>query len=338
MSYYDANRRFVDISVRRLKFVGFLLLLSGITIILRLFFLQIIEHDRFTALARNQHLSGIQIPARRGEILARDPHTGNYFKLATRFESGNIPTSFEKELIVDSSLPKVALEYTPELFSPDDDGENDILTIYPEVIDNSAINEWKINIYEPSGEVFKSYKGTGLPAGEIKWDGIGIKRDIVESAADYFIVLSATDLAGNASETERIKLPIDVLVIVTERGLKIRVSNIEFAFDKAELRGRAFPILDRVAELLNKYLNYSVIVEGHTDDIGKEEYNLKLSEARAKSVTDYLISEDIDESRLQFRGMGETVPFLPNKNAENRRRNRRVEFLLLKEGLMEQEM
>jgi outer membrane protein OmpA-like peptidoglycan-associated protein/flagellar hook assembly protein FlgD len=259
---------------------------------------------------------------------------GTYFyKISTTFDSGNTPASFPKQIIIDSTPPEVSLSYSPGLFSPDDDGENDILAIYPEVKDNTGVREWNLDIYSPSGKIFKSFSGKAGVPDSIKWDGIGRDKDIVESAADYFLVLSAKDLAGNAAKTERIKLPIDVLVTVTERGLKIRISNIEFAFDKAVLTGKAFPILNRVTEILNKYGKYNVLIEGHTDDIGEEEYNLKLSESRAKNVMDYLISKGIDEKRLMFRGMGETMPFLPNTDSENRRRNRRVEFLLIKEAL-----
>ncbi len=79
---------------------------------------------------------------------------------------------------------------------------------------------------------------------------------------------------------------------------------------------------------LDRYSAYDVLVEGHTDDIGEEEYNLALSEKRSKSVMDYLVSRGIGAERLAFRGMGETAPFIPNTSAENRRRTRRVEFLL----------
>ncbi len=254
-----------------------------------------------------------------------------FYKISASYDSGNTPASFPKKIIIDSTSPKVFLNYSPDLFSPDDDGENDILTIFPEAGDNTGIKEWNLDIRAPSGRVFKSFNGKVNVPATIKWDGIGKDKDIVESAADYFLVLSAKDFAGNTAETGRIKLPIDVLVTVTERGLKIRISNIEFAFDKAVLTGKAFPILNRVTELLNKYGKYNVLVEGHTDDTGEEEYNLKLSESRAKNVMDYLISKGIDEKRLMFRGMGETMPFLPNTDSENRRRNRRVEFLLIKE-------
>ena len=77
--------------------------------------------------------------------------------------------------------------------------------------------------------------------------------------------------------------------------------------------------------------SYDVLIEGHTDDIGKEEYNLDLSERRARSVHDYLVSRGIRIDRLKYVGMGETVPLYPNDSDENRRRNRRVEFMLIKQ-------
>ncbi|MDY6935735.1 MAG: OmpA family protein [Spirochaetota bacterium] len=256
---------------------------------------------------------------------------GRYsYKISTRFNSGNRPASFQKEIIIDSTPPRVSLDYSPSLFSPDEDGNNDILTIFPEAKDQFGITEWSLDIYASSGSKFRTFKGKSELAGEIKWDGVGKSNMLVESAADYYLQLTATDLARNISKTERIRLPIDVLVVVTERGFKIMISNIEFKFDSANLTGRAFPILNRVAEILDKYSRYNIMIEGHTCDIGEEKYNLKLSEDRANSVRGYLISKGIDEDRLTFRGMGETAPFLPNTTSENQRRNRRVEFLLLK--------
>ena len=89
-------------------------------------------------------------------------------------------------------------------------------------------------------------------------------------------------------------------------------------------------ILDRVYQILQKYENYDVLIEGHTDDIGKEEYNLELSERRAKAVNDYLARQGDTDRPAKYVGMGETIPLYPNSNDENRRRNRRVEFMLIK--------
>lgn len=251
--------------------------------------------------------------------------------ISTNFTNGNTPTSFGKEIIFDSTAPRTELQFVPDLFSPDEDGENDILTLSPKAEDTNEIVEWTINIYNPANILFKTFTGKGAPAESIKWDGIGKDNELVESASDYTIEFIAKDVAGNISKIGDIKLPIDVLVMVTERGLKIRISNIEFAFGSAELLKKSRPVLNRVADKLGKYSSYNIIVEGHTDDIGKDEFNLELSEKRAKAVQDYLITRGVDKNRLTIRGMGETKPYLPNLNDENRRKNRRVEFFLIKD-------
>ena len=253
-----------------------------------------------------------------------------YIQLLTQFKNGNTPRSFEKKLIVDSTPPDLETEHYPELFSPDGDGENDMLTIKNYVREEFGIDKWDLIIYTPSGTIFKTFNGKGKIAEIIKWNGLGNNMDIVESAADYSIELQATDLAGNFSKSERIKLEVDILVLVTERGLKMRISNIHFDLNSSKLTKKGLGILNRACEILKKYKKYKIIIEGHTDDTGEEEKNLILSEKRAESVLNYLIENGMDKNRLKFIGMGETVPVYPNRNKENRRRNRRVEFLLLK--------
>ena len=256
---------------------------------------------------------------------------GIYFvSFNATFKSGNSPKSFKKKIIIDSSSPEVELSHSPELFSPDGDGENDVLTITSEAEEEFGLDTWKIEIFTSAGALFKSFTGTDKVPTEIKWDGLSETKDSVESASDYFLKLTTVDKAGNIGATKKNKLQIDILVIVTERGLKMRISNIEFALGSHKLKRKGRKILNRVKELLDKYKRYDVIIEGHTDDIGKDEYNLKLSERRAKSVLNYMVKRGIEKQRLQFFGMGETVPLYENSNNENRRRNRRVEFLLIK--------
>ncbi len=251
-------------------------------------------------------------------------------KLTAAFNSGNTPSSFPKKLIVDSTPPNLKVTHSPERFSPDNDGENDILTIKPDCYDKSPVDSWAVRIVSPAGTIFKTFTGKGAPPAEIKWDGLGDNLDIVESAADYGIEFSATDAAGNTSTVTGKPIKVDILVVVTERGLKMRISNIQFAFDSDVLRPSGMRVLDRVIDILNSYQNYDIVIEGHTDDIGEDSYNLTLSEKRAKSVYDYLSKKGISRERLDFIGLGETVPQYPNTNEENRRRNRRVEFLLMK--------
>ncbi len=254
-----------------------------------------------------------------------------YVRLSVWYSSGNNPASYPKKIIFDNSAPDIDISHSPGLFSPDGDGENDYLTISTSAKDYSGVANWEIGIYTESGLLFRKFTGKGTPPESFRWDGLNDKGDLVESASDYTIQFFAVDAAGNVSATETDNLPVDVLVVVTERGLKIRISNIEFGFGSAVIKKRGTKILDRVYEILEKYSSYKVVIEGHSDDVGDEEVNLALSEKRALAVRDYLVKKGTDPARLRYVGMGESMPFYPNTNDENRRRNRRVEFLLIKE-------
>ncbi len=251
-------------------------------------------------------------------------------QLLSRFKSGNQPESFKKEIIIDNTPPKLSVSHSPGLFSPDGDGNHDICLINTRVHEKNGIDKWSLIIISPDGNIFKKFSGRGDIPGHVVWDGLGDNKETVESAADYFIKLEALDRAGNYGKSDLDRLQIDILVMVTERGLKIRISNIEFAFGSDRLLRRGKKILDKVYRILLKYENYKIVIEGHTDDIGDEDFNLDLSERRAESVYDYLVSHGISKERMTYLGMGETVPLYPNDSNEHRRRNRRVEFLLIK--------
>lgn len=99
-----------------------------------------------------------------------------------------------------------------------------------------------------------------------------------------------------------------------------------FDFDKAVLKPAGKAKLDELAALV-KDINLEVIVAvGHTDSIGTEAYNLKLSERRAQAVKAYLESKGIDKSRIYTEGKGEAQPIATNKTAAGRAQNRRVEI------------
>jgi outer membrane protein OmpA-like peptidoglycan-associated protein/flagellar hook assembly protein FlgD len=260
---------------------------------------------------------------------------GTYrYYLTTVYKSGSEPASFKKQITVDSTPPAPSIDFNPSLFSPDGDGAGDILTIIPSSPKENGVAEWSIDItYNGDKQrsiLFKRFVGRGVIPSEIKWDGIGDRNELVESASDYYMVLSVTDRAGNTAKSRKETLPVDVLVMVTEGGLKIRISTIEFEFDSAIIGKKSYRILNRVAQILDRYRKYKIRIEGHTDDIGDDAYNLKLSEDRALSVRDYLVSKGIDIERLSLLGRGETSPLVPNKDDEARRKNRRVEFILEK--------
>jgi len=121
----------------------------------------------------------------------------------------------------------------------------------------------------------------------------------------------------------------DIKMVPIEVGEIIRLNNIFFEFGKSELKSASFPELDRVVVLM-KDNAIEIEMAGHTDNIGSEEANLKLSTERAKSVVAYLISKGIEPSRLIAKGYGENKPITTNDNEEGKQQNRRVEFTILK--------
>ena len=102
---------------------------------------------------------------------------------------------------------------------------------------------------------------------------------------------------------------------------------VHFDFNKYNIKSDSYAILDDVANVLQKNPQVKKVkVEGHTDWIGSDSYNMKLSQRRADSVVDYLVKKGVSPSRLEAAGYGKTRPIATNKTAAGRAQNRRVEF------------
>ncbi len=108
------------------------------------------------------------------------------------------------------------------------------------------------------------------------------------------------------------------------------LNNIFFDFDMAILKPESFPELNRIVVVMKEKSGMQIEIAGHTDDKGSEPYNLKLSERRARSVVKYLIDAGITQSRISVVFFGESKPVAPNITVPNRKKNRRVEFKILK--------
>ncbi|WP_374760308.1 OmpA family protein [Dyadobacter diqingensis] len=105
-------------------------------------------------------------------------------------------------------------------------------------------------------------------------------------------------------------------------------SGLLFKLNSAELSEDAKTELKKVGGILSKYDDTQILLEGHTDDTGSDDYNLKLSERRAESVSKYLESQNIPSSRLRTKWYGESQPKFPNDSEVNREKNRRVELAI----------
>ena len=108
------------------------------------------------------------------------------------------------------------------------------------------------------------------------------------------------------------------------------LKNVFFESGSAELLPTSLTELNRLKKLLEDNVQLKIQINGHTDDVGSESDNLTLSTARAKSVYDWLIEQEISISRLKYQGFGESQPITSTENSEDRRTNRRTEFVIWK--------
>jgi outer membrane protein OmpA-like peptidoglycan-associated protein/opacity protein-like surface antigen len=128
------------------------------------------------------------------------------------------------------------------------------------------------------------------------------------------------------------KIIIDTVYIdnIIEKAVIKRESfvleNVRFKFDEDILTNESEIILSNVANVLNKYPNEKIEILGHTDNWGSDEYNLDLSERRARSVKRFLVNQGVDSTRLFTAGCGERMPIADNNTPEGRAINRRIEF------------
>ena len=114
---------------------------------------------------------------------------------------------------------------------------------------------------------------------------------------------------------------------------KIVLRGVNFDFDKADIRPDAAVILDEAASILNQNSGKNVSVAGHTDSVGADEYNQKLSEQRAYTVRDYLVSQGVAANAVSAIGLGKGNPVASNDTAAGRQQNRRVELVVSGEAI-----
>ncbi|HMT29185.1 MAG TPA: OmpA family protein [Bacteroidia bacterium] len=142
-------------------------------------------------------------------------------------------------------------------------------------------------------------------------------------ADGYLFESSYFDIPDSASFRE-IEKNIEMKSL--EAGNNIVLNNIFFDTDKTDVKNESHMTLLSVVRLMKEYPTLFVEISGHTDTDGKDDYNLQLSETRAKNVVDFLIANGIPKERLSYKGYGETKPIAPNDSPEGKAKNRRIEF------------
>ena len=268
-------------------------------------------------------------------------------RLTVNYTRGDKITTTATNVIVRVSGPALAFTSFPEFFSPDNDGVDDELFIRLFAISTVPIATWRLEIREPEPpyNLFRTFEGRGSPAGQLIWDGRSDWGELVQSAMDYPYRFTAVDILGNSSTIEG-TIGVDVLVIRDGDRLRIMIPAIIFRPDHADFVGLSQEVVDnnmrvlqRIAQILNRFRDYRVVVEGHANAIdppgtaardNREAHLHRISEARARAVVDHLVRFGVARNRLTAIGAGTSNPVAEYEDRDNWWKNRRVEFLLIR--------
>ena len=143
---------------------------------------------------------------------------------------------------------------------------------------------------------------------------------------------AAGALIGNYMDKQAAEIEKDIVGAEVERvgeGIKITFnSGILFDINKSNLKDYSRTELTKLATILNKYDDTNILLAGHTDSTGSDEYNLELSRSRAHSVADYLVIQSVNSERFSVYGYGEADPVATNDTDGGRAQNRRVEIAI----------
>jgi flagellar hook assembly protein FlgD len=285
-------------------------------------------------------------------------------KLHLGYVKGNVVDAVSSSFICTATPPALKVRTAPEYFSPDNDGENDDLFIQLKGSSLAGLKNWSFTINDPNnGHPFWKTSGKATITEKIIWDGRGNNGELVQSAMDYPYEFTATDELGMTS-TVTGKISVDILVIRVGDVLKMQVPSIIFRSNNADFKNAEevakgpkadqvnkgldqsvvdnnVRVLKRIAEILNKFKDYTVTIEGHANNVsGTEDEETStangniplepLSKARAEFVRQELIMYGVDGSRLTAVGRGGRQPVVARADKDNWWKNRRVEFILNK--------
>ena len=265
-------------------------------------------------------------------------------ELRVIYEKGNVSVGRSRLLRIDTVAPVVEVAVAPALFSPDQDGVNDVLEISIAADDESPVEFWSASIYDPAGGLMKRWDGSVLPNAPLTWDGLSTRGELVRSAENYRLVVTATDAASNAGAAETV-VPVDILVIRDGDELRIQISSIYFVPYSADFlnvepakAARNLETVDRLSQFLHDNPIYTIRIEGHAVSLlwydaerAKTEHQeilIPLSLSRANAIRHALANRGVDPERVATVGYGGAYPVVPHGDIEERWQNRRVEIVV----------
>ena len=300
-------------------------------------------------------ISDVTVPVPVGAVVE-----GNFVaQLNLEYVKGDSVSVTTSSFVCSITPPSLTVQTAPKYFSPDNDGLDDDLYIKLKGESSVPLASWSFEIKNPQGSgSFWKRSGTSTITERLIWDGYSNSGELVQSATDYPYVFTATDSLGMTSKVEGI-IAVDVLVIRVGDVLKMQIPSIIFRADKADFVGKDKDavhglsadvimnnerVLQRIADILNKFKEYNVVIEGHANNLSNTEEEetatvlngkpniplVPLSKDRAEYVKSRLVKYGVSENRLTTDGKGGRYPVAPSTDRDVSWKNRRVEFILQK--------
>jgi outer membrane protein OmpA-like peptidoglycan-associated protein len=212
--------------------------------------------------------------------------------------------------------------------SPGTDSARKMGTVNVTVTDMKAIPRKGEEVIFRGEKTGKIFSGISDAAGKIKQtlppgDSYNVSVKSITDTTKYAII-AVPALAEDEYFTEPFWVNIKF-----DPPHHYRLDNVHFDFDKATLRADSYDQLKELLEYLQRHEEIKIEIAGHTDNIGTDAHNLKLSQDRANTIRNYLISKGIKATRLTAKGYGASVPVADNSTEEGRQLNRRTEVKIL---------
>jgi uncharacterized repeat protein (TIGR01451 family) len=188
--------------------------------------------------------------------------------------------------------------------------------------DPDKVTAWKLTIFDAQGAVVRELKGVGAPPAAISWDGLNEAKRIVKGGEIYQYQLELQYAEGSRTTSARRLFGVNQTTAIS-----LKLSGSAFVSGSDVLSAEAHQTLEKTAELLRKYPEEKVIIEGHADAQGSRTANLEISRKRAEAVRAYLVDvAKIPAERFTVRWYGSSRPVASNASSEGRTLNRRVEI------------
>ncbi|NTV52013.1 MAG: OmpA family protein [Candidatus Firestonebacteria bacterium] len=194
---------------------------------------------------------------------------------------------------------------------------------------------WSFDVVDAiSGKVVRTYSGDGHPPDSLAWDACNEQGQPVSLNQKFSYVLRLQDLVGNVWQqaADMGITPVMLLPQPPEGETWVKLEEILFEFNKAELQPGIFDKLHKAADLIKAGAGRKlrVLIEGHTDEIGDDAFNYDLSLSRAHMVMRYLVEEEkVPSELLEVKGLGKSVPLVLGTDPQILAKNRRVEITLI---------